>query len=91
MEDFTLRRLRVEESVAPGQSRDFSSLSWRALPNDRSLHLPHPPLALSTSSLWLNTINPKVTRVLNSSELLGNFTLAQEEANAYIAANRKGS
>ncbi|TAM47426.1 MAG: ABC transporter substrate-binding protein [Burkholderiaceae bacterium] len=57
--------------------------------------------------------DPKITRVLNSSDLLGNITLdvvfaprhftesnpkltaafmaAQEEANAYIAANRKGA
>lgn len=57
--------------------------------------------------------NPKIKRVLNSTELLGNITLdivfapkhftqsnpklveafmaAQEEANAYIAANRKGA
>lgn len=70
-------------------------------------HFTSPPFSYQEAK------DPKITRVLNSSELLGNITLdvvfapkhftesnpkltaafmaAQEEANAYIAANRKGA
>lgn len=70
-------------------------------------HFTSPPFSYQEAK------DPKVSRVLNSSELLGNITLdvvfaakqftesnpkltqafmvAQEEANAYIAANRKGA
>ena len=70
-------------------------------------HFTSPPFSYQEAK------DPKVVRVLNSSELLGNITLdevfapthftesnpklteafmlAQEEANAYIAANRKGA
>lgn len=70
-------------------------------------HFTSPPFSYQEAK------DPKVTRVLNSSDLLGNvtldvvfapkhftesnpklteaFMLAQEEANAYIAANRKGA
>ncbi|QDL36150.1 ABC transporter substrate-binding protein [Rhodoferax sediminis] len=70
-------------------------------------HFTSPPFSYQEAK------DPKITRVLNSSDLLGNITLdvvfaprqfteanpkltaafmaAQEEANAYIAANRKGA
>jgi len=70
-------------------------------------HFTSPPFSYQEAK------DPRITRVLNSSELLGNITLdvvfaakqfaennpkltqafmaAQEEANAYIAANRKGA
>jgi NitT/TauT family transport system substrate-binding protein len=72
-----------------------------------SAHFSTPPFS------YQETKNAKITRVLNSPDVLGNITLdvvfapkhfvesnpkltqafmqAQEEANAYIAANRKGS
>ena len=70
-------------------------------------HFTSPPFSYQEAK------DPKITRVLNSSELLGNITLdvvfaarqftesnprmteafmaAQEEANAYIASNRRGA